>query len=42
MKAIFGSTGTNDYQVRVAKTLDEAGFEYVTDMDGYKLFRKRK
>ena len=32
----------------VAKTLDEAcnaidtGFEYVTDMDGYKLFRKRK
>ncbi len=32
----------------VAKTLDEAckaidtGFEYVTDMDGFKLFRKRK
>jgi hypothetical protein len=33
---------------RVAKTakgaraLLEVGFEYVTDMDGYKLFRKRK
>jgi len=24
------------------KQFTEAGFEYVTDMDGYKLFRKRK
>jgi len=25
-----------------AKTLIEAGFEYVTDMDEFKIFRKRK
>ena len=37
-----------DYDVKLAETLDEAckllevGFEYVTDMDGKKLFRKRK
>ena len=37
-----------DYIVRVAKTVKEAcqllesGFEYVTDMDNLKLFRKRK
>ena len=37
-----------DCDVKVAETLDEAckllevGFEYVTDMDGKKLFRKRK
>jgi len=24
-----------------ARLLIEAGFEYITDMDGYKLFRKR-
>ena len=36
------------HAVRVAKSLDEAcnllevGFEYVTDMDDVKLFRKRK
>ncbi len=38
----------DDYVCKVAKTLQEAtqliegGYEYVTDMDGYKLFRKRK
>jgi type 1 fimbriae regulatory protein FimB/type 1 fimbriae regulatory protein FimE len=38
----------NEYVCRVAKTLEEAtqlieaGFEYVTDVDGCKLFRKRK
>jgi integrase len=38
----------DDYHVSVAKTVDEAcklveqGFEYVTEMDGVKLFRKRK
>jgi integrase len=38
----------DDYDVKVAETLDDAckllevGFEYVTDMDGKKLFRKRK
>ena len=37
-----------DYDVKIAETLEEAckllqvGFEYVTDMDGKKLFRKRK
>jgi len=41
--------GQNDeFHVKVARTLDEAcelveaGFEYVTDMDGGKIFRKRK
>ena len=38
----------NEYVCKVAKTLEEAtqlieaGYEYVTDMNGYKLFRKRK
>jgi integrase len=37
-----------DYEVKIAETLEEAckllevGFEYVTDMEGKKLFRKRK
>jgi integrase len=37
-----------EFHVKAVKTLDEAckllevGFEYVTDMDDYKLFRKRK
>jgi integrase len=39
---------SDEFTVRVAETLDEAcklieaGFEYVTDMDGSKIFRKRK
>jgi len=39
---------SDEYSSAVAKTLDEArklveaGFEYVTDVDGSKLFRKRK
>ena len=38
----------DDYDVKIAETLDEAckllevGFEYVTDMNGKKLFRKHK
>jgi hypothetical protein len=28
--------------VEEAKTLVEGGFDYVTDVDGMKLFRKRK
>lgn len=32
----------DDYVCKAAKTLVEAGFEYVTEMDGTKLFRKRK
>jgi len=40
--------GEDEWTVRVAKTLEEAtklleaGFEYVTEMDGFKIFRKRK
>jgi len=39
---------SDEYVAKVAKTLDdacqlvEAGFEYVTEMDGAKIFRKRK
>ena len=46
-QAVF--TEENDeFYVKAVKTLDEAcklievGFEYVTDMEGYKVFRKRK
>jgi hypothetical protein len=46
-QAVF--TEQNDeFHVKAVSTLDKAckllevGFEYVTDMDGYKLFRKRK
>ena len=46
-EAIF-KKDNDEYVCKVAKNLDEAkelmelGFEYVTDMDGVKLFRKRK
>jgi hypothetical protein len=39
---------SDDFVCKVAKTLKEAsqlieaGFEYVTEMEGFKLFRKRK
>ena len=39
---------SNEYHVATAKTVEEAcrlvevGFEYVTEMDGIKIFRKRK
>jgi len=39
---------SDEHSSAVAKSLDEArklveaGFEYATDMDGHKLFRKRK
>ena len=42
------SVNENEYVCKVAKTLDEAsqlieaGFEFVCDMEGFKLFRKRK
>ncbi len=38
----------DEFTCKTAKTIDEAkglieaGFEYVTDMNSYKLFRKRK
>ncbi|MEM3752902.1 MAG: site-specific integrase [Candidatus Bathyarchaeia archaeon] len=46
-KALFQNTD-DEFHVKVAQSLDEAckllevGFEYVTDMNGAKLFRKRK
>jgi hypothetical protein len=41
-------TENDEFHVKAVKTLDEAcklleiGFEYVTDMNDFKLFRKRK
>jgi hypothetical protein len=46
--AIYHGGDADDFQVKVADTVEEAcklietGFEYVTDIDGKKLFRKRK
>ena len=46
-KVVFGERENNEYTTRVAKTVKGArallahGFEYVTDMDDFKLFRKR-
>jgi hypothetical protein len=46
-KMAFNVT-SNEYTVKVAATLEEAcqllevGFEYVTEIDGKKLFRQRK
>ncbi len=47
-RILLGIRNSEEFHVKVAETLDEAcklvevGFEYVTDMDGNKLFRKRK
>ncbi|MDH5636177.1 MAG: hypothetical protein OEY47_05885 [Candidatus Bathyarchaeota archaeon] len=44
----FDEEDNSEYTTRIAKTIKGAralladGFEYVTEMDGYKLFRKRK
>jgi hypothetical protein len=46
--AIFSSPEDEEYTVRVAEIMDEAcdlleaGFDFVTEMDGLKIFRKRK
>jgi hypothetical protein len=46
--AIYHNSNADDFHVKVAATIEEAcklletGFEFVTDMDGKKLFRKRK
>jgi integrase len=48
LRAIALTNGEEDYMCKVAKTIKEAtqlienGFQYVTEMDGTKLFRKRK
>ena len=45
-QAIFEAN--DDYEIKTAETLDQAckllevGFEYVTEMEGRKIFRKRK
>lgn len=47
-RAVYGELRDDAFTVRVAKTLEddqqlvEAGFEYVTDRDGAKIYRKRK
>ncbi len=46
-KVIFQSNENNEWTVKGVKTVQEAelisaGFEYVSDMEGFKLFRKRK
>ena len=47
-RALYGSHKDDEFISRAATSLKgaraliEAGFEYVTDMDGYKLFRRRK
>lgn len=46
-QAVF-NYADDEFRVKIAASLEEAcklsevGFEYVTDMDGKKLFRKRK
>ena len=45
---LYHGGNADDFHVKVADTLEEAcklletGFEYVTEIDGKKLFRKRK
>jgi hypothetical protein len=48
-KAVFNQVNADDnFIVKTASTLEEAskllevGFEYITDMEGKKLFKKRK
>jgi integrase len=47
-RALFQSSNDDEFSVKVAKNLQEAcellkvGFEYVTEMEGVKVFRKRK
>jgi len=48
IEASLYHTGNDDYQCKIAKTIEEAtnlienGFEYITEIDGMRLFRKRK
>ena len=47
-KALFETESVDEFHVKVAHNLEEAcklvevGFDYVTDMEGCKIFRKRK
>ena len=48
MEKVFFSESTEEYTVKVASNIEEScklvevGFEFVTEMDGKKIFRKRK
>jgi hypothetical protein len=48
MEQVLFSGNANEYHVKAVSTVEEAmalievGFEYVTDIDGKKLFKKRK
>ncbi len=48
MEQVIFSGNANEYHVKAVSTVKEAtelievGFEYVTEIDGKKLFRKRK
>ena len=47
-RIIYQTSDKDEWIPRAAKTVEEAselvkvGFEYVTEIDGFKLFRKRK
>lgn len=47
-RAVYGEREDDEFISRVAESLKgarlliEAGFEYITDIDGYKLFGKRR
>jgi hypothetical protein len=47
-KTIYQESDTDKLAVRAVKTVEEAsellkvGFDYVTEMEGFRLFRKRK
>ena len=46
--ALYHNSNTGDFHVKIAEIIDEAcklletSFEFVTDMDGKKLFRKSR
>jgi len=48
MEKVFFGESTEEYTVKIASSVEEAckllevGFEFVTEFDGKKLFRKRK
>ena len=47
MEKVFFGESTEEYTVKIASTVEackllEVGFEFVTEFDGKKLFRKRK
>ncbi|MEM2263430.1 MAG: hypothetical protein QW160_04330 [Candidatus Bathyarchaeia archaeon] len=48
MKTLYSKNVNDEFHVRTAKTVEEAcrlievGFEYVTEIDGIKILRKRK